>query len=91
MITLKLPQIVAASIGVRKFEIDKEEVTVGEAVAALETAYPAVTSVIRDKNGELASNIGFYINDEDSRYLGKQAAVVHTGDTLHLIPAVAGG
>ncbi len=52
--------------------------------------YPGITSRLFD-NGQLRRFINLYVNDEDVRYLDNLATPVKDGDTLDIIPAVAGG
>ena len=43
------------------------------------------------ENGALRRFINIYINDEDVRFLGGLTAPVATGDSITILPAVAGG
>lgn len=43
------------------------------------------------ENGQLRRFINIYVNDEDVRFLGGLAAGVKPGDSLTILPAVAGG
>ena len=52
--------------------------------------FPGLTPRLFDK-GQLRRFINLYLNDEDVRYLDNLATVVKDGDTLAIIPAVAGG
>jgi molybdopterin converting factor small subunit len=52
--------------------------------------HPGITSRLFD-NGQLRRFINLYVNDEDVRYLDNLATAVKDGDTLDIIPAVAGG
>ena len=65
--------------------------TVGEVLAALTTEYPDLRKQIFNDEGKLRSFVNVYLNDEDIRYIGKDAAPATDGDTLSLVPSIAGG
>ena len=46
---------------------------------------------MRTENGELHRFVNVYVNDEDARYLKKLGTKVDEGDTVSLLPSVAGG
>ena len=57
----------------------------------LERRYPGIKGSIVDKAGDLRRFVNLYVNDEDVRYLGSLETEVHEGDTVSILPAVAGG
>ena len=65
--------------------------TVGEVLAALTAAYPDLRKQIFTDEGKLRSFVNVYLNDEDIRYIGKDAAPAADTDTLSLVPSIAGG
>jgi adenylyltransferase/sulfurtransferase len=65
--------------------------TVGEVLSTLTTQYPDLRKQIFNDEGKLRSFVNIYLNDEDIRYLGKNATAVSDGDTLSLVPSIAGG
>ena len=65
--------------------------TVGEVLAALTAAYPDLRKQIFTDEGKLRSFVNVYLNDEDIRYIGKDAAPARDADTLSLVPSIAGG
>ena len=65
--------------------------TVGEVLAALTTEYPDLRKQIFTEEGKLRSFVNVYLNDEDIRYLGKDATPAADADTLSLVPSIAGG
>jgi molybdopterin converting factor small subunit len=65
--------------------------TVGEVLAALTTQYPDLRKQIFTDEGKLRSFVNVYLNDEDIRYLGKDATPAADADTLSLVPSIAGG
>src|SRR5580693_586521 len=65
--------------------------TVGEVLTALTTQYPDLRKQIFNDEGKLRSFVNVYLNDEDIRYLSKDATAVAPGDTLSIVPSIAGG
>ena len=65
--------------------------TVGEVLGALTTQFPDLRQQIFTGEGKLRSFINVYLNDEDIRYLGKDATPAADGDTVSLVPSIAGG
>src|ERR1700674_2727859 len=65
--------------------------TVGEVLQALISQYPDLRKQIFNDEGRLRSFVNVYLNDEDIRYLGRDATAVADGDTLSLVPSIAGG
>ena len=65
--------------------------TVGEVLNALATQYPDLRKQIFTDEGKLRSFVNVYLNDEDIRYLGKQETASKDGDTISLVPSIAGG
>ena len=65
--------------------------TVGEALAALTAKFPDLQKQIFNEEGKLRSFVNVYLNDEDIRYLKKDATPVEDADTLSIVPSIAGG
>jgi molybdopterin/thiamine biosynthesis adenylyltransferase/rhodanese-related sulfurtransferase/molybdopterin converting factor small subunit len=65
--------------------------TVGEVLAALTAQYPDLRKQIFNDEGKLRSFVNVYLNDEDIRYLNKDASPAKDGDTISLVPSIAGG
>src|SRR5450432_1685220 len=64
--------------------------TVGEALAALTAQHPDLRKQIFNDEGKLRSFVNVYLNDEDIRYLSKTDTPTKDGDTLSLVPSIAG-
>jgi sulfur-carrier protein adenylyltransferase/sulfurtransferase len=77
--------------------VDKQESvqisgqTVGEALANLTTKYGDLRKHLYTDEGRLRSFVNVYLNDEDIRYLQKEQTPLTPGDTLSIVPSVAGG
>ncbi len=65
--------------------------TVGEVLESLATQYPDLRKQIFTEEGKLRSFVNVYLNDEDIRYLSKSATPAKDGDTISLVPSIAGG
>jgi sulfur-carrier protein len=64
---------------------------VGQVLEDLSRRFPAFGDTLFDPSGQLRQFVNVYLNDEDIRYLGKLEARVADGDTVSILPAVAGG
>ena len=65
--------------------------TVDAVFAQLTTTYPDLKQHLFTPEGKLRSFVNVYLNDEDIRYLGKDATPAADADTLSLVPSIAGG
>ncbi len=65
--------------------------TVGEVLTQLTTRHSGLKKHLYTDEGKLRSFVNIYLNDEDIRYLQKEQTPVKPGDTLSIIPSVAGG
>jgi sulfur-carrier protein adenylyltransferase/sulfurtransferase len=65
--------------------------TVREVLDALTAQHPDLRKQIFTDEGKLRSFVNVYLNDEDIRYLNKDATPTAEADTLSLVPSIAGG
>ena len=65
--------------------------TVGEALAALTTQFGELKRHLYAEDGRLRSFVNVYVNDEDIRYMQKDETAVKEGDTISIVPSIAGG
>jgi adenylyltransferase/sulfurtransferase len=65
--------------------------TAGEVLSALTTEFPDLRKQIFNDEGRLRSFVNVYVNDEDIRYLQKDATPTAPGDTVSIVPSIAGG
>jgi molybdopterin converting factor small subunit len=65
--------------------------TVGEALAALTDKFAELKKHLYSDDGRLRSFVNVYVNDEDIRYLQKDQTAVREGDTISIVPSIAGG
>ena len=71
--------------------VEANGATVGEVLAAVVTRYPDLKKQIYNDEGKLRSFVNVYLNDDDIRYLKKDATPVAATDTLSIVPSIAGG
>jgi adenylyltransferase/sulfurtransferase len=65
--------------------------TVGEALSRLVAEHPDLRRHLYTEDGRLRSFVNVYLNDEDVRYLQREATAVKEGDVLSIVPSIAGG
>jgi adenylyltransferase/sulfurtransferase len=80
----------------RQFAAKNESVevsgsTVGEVLTALTSQFGDLRKQLFNDEGKLRSFVNVYLNDEDIRYLSKDKTEVKDGDTLSIVPSIAGG
>src|SRR5919204_3916895 len=71
--------------------VDASGATVGELLADLTSKHSGLKNHLYNEQGKLRSFVNVYVNDEDIRYLQKEQTPVSSGDTVSIIPSVAGG
>lgn len=72
-------------------EIPVEATTVREAIDAVDVAFPGLATRVLDADGELRRFVNVFVADEDVRFLDGLDTVLKPGQTVSLVPAVAGG
>ena len=72
-------------------EIQAEGETVGSVLKALDAAHPGMGERIFDDSGKLRRFVNVFVADEDVRFLDGLDTVLTAGQTVSIIPAVAGG
>lgn len=68
-----------------------EATTVAGLIDELGERYPGFKEQVMNPDGDLHRYINIYVNDEDARYLDKLGTKLSDGDTVSLLPSVAGG
>lgn len=71
--------------------VEANGATIGELLADLTTKHSGLKAHLYNETGKLRSFVNIYLNDEDIRYLQKEQTPVKAGDTISIIPSVAGG
>ncbi|HUG53570.1 MAG TPA: MoaD family protein [Vicinamibacteria bacterium] len=72
-------------------EVEVEASTVDGVVDSLESRFKGVKARLCDEEGRLRSYVRIFVNGEDARALGEGGAPLKPGDTVAIVPAIAGG
>ncbi|GAA2241523.1 MULTISPECIES: MoaD/ThiS family protein [Kitasatospora] len=63
----------------------------GELFADLDTRHTGIAARLLEETGELRRFVNVYLNDEDVRFLSGVTTELSDGDSITILPAVAGG
>jgi sulfur-carrier protein len=88
-IEVRIPTILRTYTGGAK-SVDATGDTLADLLTDLESRHGGLRDRLVD-DGALRRFVNVYLNDEDVRFLGGLAAPVKDGDTVTVLPAVAGG
>jgi sulfur-carrier protein len=90
MATIRIPPVLRAQTG-GKTEVEAGGGSVGEVLRALTAEHPATEEQLFGADGDLNRYVNVYLNDEDVRVLDGLDTTVSDGDTVVILPAMAGG
>ncbi len=90
MAKIRIPPVLRAQTGGQS-EVDADGSNVGEVLRALTTAHPDTEAQLFGEDGDLNRYVNVYLNDEDVRVLDGLDTGVSEGDTVVILPAMAGG
>jgi adenylyltransferase/sulfurtransferase len=71
--------------------VDVKAATVAEAMDALVVQHPDLRRHLYTEEGKLRAFVNLYVNDEDIRYLQKEATALNESDNISIVPSIAGG
>jgi sulfur-carrier protein adenylyltransferase/sulfurtransferase len=71
--------------------VDLAGATVGEVLQSLTSQYGELRRHLYNDEGKLRSFVNVYVNDDDIRYLDKEATTLKDSDTVSIVPSIAGG
>lgn len=89
-VEIRLPTVLRPHAGGQS-TVRVEGSTIGEVLSNLVDANPGMKGQVLTDDGSLHRFVNVYLNDDDVRYLDKLATKVANGDTISILPAVAGG
>lgn len=72
-------------------EVQVEGATVGELFDNMEAQYPGIKERLMDEAGEVRRFVNVYVNEEDIRFLDGTKTALKSGDSVAIVPAIAGG
>jgi molybdopterin converting factor small subunit len=89
-VTVRVPTTLRTLTGGAS-EVQVDGTTVGEVFERLEAAHPGFAERLLDGEGGLRRFVNVFVADDDVRFLEGLATPVPDGETVSIIPAVAGG
>jgi len=90
MATIRIPPVLRPQTGGQS-EVEAGGSTVGEVLRTLTADHPDTESQLFGEDGDLNRYVNVYLNDEDVRVLDGLDTNVADGDTVVILPAMAGG
>ena len=89
-VDVRIPTILRSYTGGAK-SVEGSGSTLAELFADLDARYPGLRGRLVTEDGSLHRFVNVYVNDEDARFLGGLEAKLSDGDSVTILPAVAGG
>jgi molybdopterin converting factor small subunit len=74
-----------------KARVEVSGSTVGDALASLTRQHPELRKHLFSDDGKLRAFVNIYVNDEDIRHLEKENTAIKIGDSISIVPSIAGG
>ena len=88
--TVKIPPVLRSQTG-GEATVSADGSTVGDVLSALVDAHPDTRQQLFADDGDLNRYVNVYLNDEDVRVLDGLETAIDDGDTVVILPAMAGG
>ncbi len=88
-VEVRIPTILRTYTGGEKV-VSAQGSSLQEVVSDLDASYPGIAERLMDESG-LRRFVNVYLNDEDVRFLDGLSTAVADGDSVTILPAVAGG
>jgi molybdopterin synthase sulfur carrier subunit len=89
-VTIRIPTTLRPMSG-GKSEVQVEGSTLRDVLTNLDASHPGFRDRLLDEDGGLRRFVNVFVADDDVRYLQGLDTVVPDGETVAIIPAVAGG
>lgn len=89
-IQIRVPTILRSYTDGQKV-VEASGETLADVLTDLDSRHPGIRARLVTEDGGLHKFVNVYVNDEDVRFLGALDAKVADGDTVTILPAVAGG
>lgn len=90
MTTVRIPGPLRGLVG-GDGELMVRATTVGAALDDVCLRHPGLRRHLRTEAGTLRQHVNVFLNDDDVRYLDGEATVIAPGDTVTVVPSIAGG
>jgi len=88
-IEVRIPTILRTYTSGAK-SVEGSGATLAELIGDIDSRHSGLRDRLVDDAG-LRRFVNVYLNDEDVRYLQKDATAVKDGDTISIVPSIAGG
>ena len=89
-VTVRIPTTLRPMAGGQS-EVSVEGETVADVLSNLDDAHPGFTDRLLDGEGNLRKFVNVFVADDDVRFMDGMDTKVPDGETVSIIPAVAGG
>lgn len=89
-VEIRIPTLLRRHVA-NQSTISAEGSTLGELLTNVGKDYPDLTAQLVTENGELHKFLNIYVNDDDVRFTGALETALKDGDSVTVLPAVAGG
>jgi MoaD family protein len=89
-VKVRVPTILRTYTGGEK-SVDGAGDTLAALFDDLDSRHPGIKARLISEDGTLHRFVNVYVNDEDVRFLGALEAKLTDGDSVTILPAVAGG
>jgi molybdopterin converting factor small subunit len=90
MLKVHIPTPLRQYVG-KQADVEVSGSTVGGALSDLVAKHPELRRHLYNDDGKMRAFVNVYLNDEDVRYLQKEATAVKDGDNISIVPSIAGG
>jgi molybdopterin converting factor small subunit len=88
-VTVSIPTILRTHTGGEK-RVTASGATLADVISDLEANYSGISERLVE-DGKLHRFVNVYVNDEDVRFSGGMGTEIADGDSVTILPAVAGG
>jgi molybdopterin synthase sulfur carrier subunit len=89
-VSVHVPTALRGHVG-EQAKVEVEGATVRDVLDRLVEQHPGLRGRLLDDAGELNKFVNVYVNDEDVRFLENLGTALKAGDTVTLVPSIAGG
>ena len=90
IVTVRIPTPLRTLTGGAE-EVKAEGKDVGSVIEDLERKHPGIKTRLCDDSGKVRRFVNVFLGDEDIRFLDNLQTPVKDGDSISIVPAIAGG